>query len=115
MRERQRLEQSVSALRALDSELADALGLLEMAEAEGEAARFVSVYEQYAKAPEVTRKRLYLETMETVIGNSNRVIIDPGASGTSGVLPYLPLPAVQGAAAPAAATTAIVAEINLAI
>lgn len=66
-------------------------------EAEGEAARFISVYEQYAKAPEVTRKRLYLETMETVIGNSSKVIIDPGASGTSGVLPYLPLPALQSA------------------
>ncbi|WP_291391416.1 FtsH protease activity modulator HflK, partial [Devosia sp.] len=80
-------------------------------EAEGEAARFISVYEQYAKAPEVTRKRLYLETMETVIGNSSKVIIDPSASGTSGVLPYLPLPALQSAA-PAATSTATPAGGN---
>jgi membrane protease subunit HflK len=83
-------------------------------EAEGEAARFISVYEQYAKAPEVTRKRLYLETMETVIGNSNKVLIDPSASGSSGVLPYLPLPAIQGAQpAPAASpTTATATGVN---
>ena len=64
-------------------------------EAQGEAARFVSVYNEYAKAPEVTRKRLYLETMEQVIGGSQKVIVDPGTSG-SGVVPYLPLPALQG-------------------
>ncbi len=63
-------------------------------EAEGEAARFVSVYREYAEAPEVTRKRLFLETMEGVIGNSNRIIMEEGASG-SGVVPYLPLPEVQ--------------------
>jgi membrane protease subunit HflK len=58
-------------------------------EAEGEAQRFVSVYEEYAKAPEVTRKRLFLETMEQVLGGSNKVIIEQGAGG--GVVPYLPL------------------------
>ena len=63
-------------------------------EAQGEAARFVSVYNEYAKAPEVTRKRLYLETMEQVLGGSQKVIVEPGASG-SGVVPYLPLPALQ--------------------
>jgi membrane protease subunit HflK len=63
-------------------------------EAEGEAARFISVYNQYAKTPEVTRKRLYLETLEQVLASSNKVIMEPGTAG-SGVLPYLPLPALQ--------------------
>jgi len=61
-------------------------------EAQGEAARFISVYNEYVKAPEVTRKRLYLETMEQVLGDSQKVVVEPGASGTGGVLPYLPLP-----------------------
>lgn len=56
-------------------------------EAEGEAQRFTSVYDQYVKAPEVTRKRLFLEAMEKVLKGSNKVIIDEG----SGVTPYLPL------------------------
>jgi membrane protease subunit HflK len=59
-------------------------------EAEGEAARFVSVYDEYAKAPEVTRKRLFLETMENVLKSSNKVIIEQGQGG-QGVVPYLPL------------------------
>ncbi len=59
-------------------------------EAEGEASRFVSVYEEYAKAPEVTRKRLYLETIEKVYGSVNKVVIDESSSG-QGVVPYLPL------------------------
>ncbi len=63
-------------------------------EAQGEAQRFVSVYDEYAKAPDVTRKRLFLETMEQVLGNSNKVIVEQGASG-QGVVPYLPLPALQ--------------------
>lgn len=60
-------------------------------EASGEAARFTSVYEEYARAPEVTRKRLYLETMERVFGSVDKVIIDEGANGAQGVVPYLPL------------------------
>ena len=63
-------------------------------EAEGEAARFTSVYAEYAKAPEVTRKRLFLETMEQVLGGSEKVIVESGASGT-GVVPYLPLPELR--------------------
>lgn len=61
-------------------------------EAEGEASRFNAVYEEYIKAPEVTRKRLYLETMERVLGAVDKVMIDEmtGAGG-SGVVPYLPL------------------------
>ncbi len=58
--------------------------------ATGEAARFISVYEEYAKAEEVTRKRLYLETMERVLAGVTKIVIDEDAAGT-GVVPYLPL------------------------
>ena len=75
-------------------------------EAEGEAARFIAVYDEYAKAQDVTRKRLYLETMERVFGDVDKIIIDDGASG-SGVVPYLPLNEVQrGRTGSAADTTA---------
>ena len=76
--------------------------------AQGEASRFLSVYEEYVKAPEVTRRRMYLETMEKVLGGMNKVILDGVASGEGGgqgVVPFLPLnelnrPApAQGAAA----------------
>ncbi|MBZ0127570.1 MAG: FtsH protease activity modulator HflK [Rhodobacteraceae bacterium] len=60
-------------------------------QAEGEASRFNAVYAEYAKAPEVTRKRLYLETMERVMGAVDKVIIDETAPGGQGVVPYLPL------------------------
>jgi len=75
-------------------------------EAEGEAQRFISVYDEYAKAPDVTRKRLYLETMEKVLKDSSKVIVEQGNG--QGVVPYLPLPALQpkvpAPAAPAANT-----------
>ena len=61
-----------------------------VAEAQGEAKRFTAVYEQYALAKDVTRKRLYLEMMENVMSQSRKVLVEPGAAG-SGVLPYLPL------------------------
>jgi membrane protease subunit HflK len=65
-------------------------------EAEGEAQRFISVYEEYSKAPEVTRKRLFLETMEQVLGGSEKVIIEQGSGGGGpSVVPYLPLPEIQ--------------------
>ena len=66
-------------------------------EAEGEASRFLSVYEEYAQAPEVTRKRLFLETMEEVLAASEKVIVESGAG--SGVVPYLPLPELRARAA----------------
>ncbi|GAB5387414.1 MAG: FtsH protease activity modulator HflK [Alphaproteobacteria bacterium] len=59
----------------------------------GEANRFLSIYESYKAAPEVTRKRLYLETLEEVLGGSNKVIMQGGAGGN--VLPYLPLDRLQ--------------------
>ena len=62
-------------------------------EAEGEAKRFLSVYNEYVKAPDVTRKRLFIETMEKVLQGSNKVIVE-GGNG-QGVLPYLPLPELE--------------------
>ena len=59
-----------------------------IAEAAGEAARFTALFAEYAKAKDVTRKRLYLETMEEVLPSVEKVLIEPG---TSQVLPYLPL------------------------
>jgi membrane protease subunit HflK len=58
-------------------------------EAQGEASRFEAVREEYAKAPEVTRKRLYLETMEKVLSDVDKIIMEEGNS--QGVVPYLPL------------------------
>ena len=67
-------------------------------EAKGEASRFSAVYEEYKLAPEVTRKRLYLETLERVMSDVNKIIIDEGAAGGAGgqgVVPYLPLDQLQ--------------------
>ncbi len=63
-------------------------------EAEGEAQRFISVFNEYSKAKDVTRKRLFLETLEEVLSKSNKVIIEQGQRGT-GVVPYLPLPEIK--------------------
>ena len=61
-------------------------------EAEGEASRFSAVLAEYRKAPEVTRKRLYLETMEEVLGGVDVILLDEGENGGGqGVVPYLPL------------------------
>ncbi|MCH2164058.1 MAG: FtsH protease activity modulator HflK [Marinovum sp.] len=62
-------------------------------EAEGEASRFSAVLGEYSKAPEVTRKRLYLETMENVLSRVDKIILDEseGGAGGQGVVPYLPL------------------------
>jgi membrane protease subunit HflK len=68
-------------------------------EATGQASRFLAIYNEYIKAPEVTRKRLFLETMEEVLGRSEKVIIENGAG--QGVVPYLPLPELRPNAAPA--------------
>lgn len=59
-------------------------------EAEGEAGRFISVYNQYKWAKKVTKKRIYLETMEEVLGNMDKVIIDNKVQNGS-VVPYFPL------------------------
>ena len=60
-----------------------------VAEAQGQADRFLKIYEEYKKAPDVTRERLFLETMERVFKGTDKIIID--SAGGSGVVPYLPL------------------------
>lgn len=81
-----------------------------IAESTGEATRFSAIAVEWRKAPDVTRKRLYLETMEAVLPEVDKVIIEPG---TTQVLPYLPLgrdrapaPAQPAAAAPVPAVAA---------
>lgn len=64
-----------------------------VAEAEGEVSRYLAIYSEYSRAKDVTRKRLYYETLETVLSGMNKIIIDE--KGGQGVVPYLPLPEVQ--------------------
>jgi len=103
--ERDRLERQADAYanRVLAGARGEAAQLLEEAEgyrasvvnqAEGEASRFLAVLKEYKNAPDVTRKRLYLETMEAVLGNVDKIILDESLSGNGagqGVVPYLPL------------------------
>ena len=63
------------------------------AEARGQAQRFDNIYEEYRKAPDVTRQRMYLETVERVLGDMDKIIVDENAG--SGVVPYLPLDQVR--------------------
>ena len=99
--ERDRLEKEADAYaaRVLAEARGEAAQTLEEAEAyraqvvneaEGEASRFTAVLAEYQKAPEVTRKRLYLEAMEDVLGDMDKIILDDSAS-SQGVVPYLPL------------------------
>jgi len=62
-------------------------------EAEGQTARFLKVYDEYKKAPEVTRRRMYLETMERVLGGTDKIILD--SKSGQGVVPFLPLDQLQ--------------------
>ena len=105
--ERDRLERQADAYanRVLAEARGEAAQILEQAEAyraqvvneaEGEASRFVAVLTEYQNAPEVTRKRLYLETMEQVLGDVDKIILDEGVTGGNGgggqgVVPFLPL------------------------
>ena len=61
-----------------------------IAEAKGQSSRFTKVYDEYAKAKDVTRQRIYLETMERILGSSQKLIYDGGSAG-SNIVPYLPL------------------------
>ena len=115
--ERERLERQADAYanRALAGARGEAAQILEQAEAyraevvnaaQGEASRFIAVWEEYRNAPEVTRQRMYLETMERVLGAMDLTILDnvTGAGG-QGVVPYLPLDSIRGpTGAPVAAT-----------
>jgi membrane protease subunit HflK len=69
-----------------------------LAQAQGSAAEFNEIYEQYRLAPEVTRRRLYYETMESVLSNTDKTIVE-----ADGVTPYLPLPELRRRAAQQAA------------
>lgn len=107
--ERDRLENQADAYanRVLAQGRGDAAQILEQAEgyraqavntAAGEAARFNSIYEEYVKAPDVTRRRMYLETMEQVLADVQKIILGEGENGGSGVVPYLPLDQLRGGA-----------------
>jgi len=74
-------------------EAAEAYRKQTVAEADGEAQRFISIYNEYKVAKEVTRRRMFLESMEKVLSRSNKVIIEGNAG--SGVVPYLPLPEIN--------------------
>jgi membrane protease subunit HflK len=102
--ERDRLQRQADAYanRVLAEARGEAAQILEQAEgyrsqvvneAIGEASRFVSVAQEFNNAPEVTQRRLYLETIERTLGSLDKVIIDEGSQGQGGqgVVPYLPL------------------------
>ncbi|QFU07457.1 Modulator of FtsH protease HflK [Rhodobacteraceae bacterium THAF1] len=87
-------------------EEAEAYRAQQVNEAEGEASRFSAVLTEYQRAPQVTRKRLYLETMERVLGDIDKVILDEqGGAGGQGVVPYLPLNELTGSRNRTATTT----------
>lgn len=75
----------------------------QLARARGEAEAFDKVYEQYRLAPEVTRQRLYYETMERVLSTTDKTVVE-----ARGVTPYLPLPEIKKRADPAPAPTTTV-------
>ena len=62
-----------------------------VAEATGQTSRFLKIYDEYKKAPDVTRQRIYLETMERLLGNTDKIILDTNTQSGGGVVPYLPL------------------------
>jgi len=60
--------------------------------AQGEASRFLAIYNEYKQSRDVTKKRMYLETMERLFSGTDKIILDSGVGqGGSGVVPYLPL------------------------
>ena len=82
-----RAEQLIQAAEAYKGE--------KIALADGDASRFLQVYEEYKKAKDITKRRIYLQTMEKVLGDMNKILIEEGENG-SGVLPYLPLNELTG-------------------
>ena len=70
-----------------------------VARAKGDIQRFTQVYDQYAKAKDITSERIYLETLEEVLRNVNKVMVDKSAAGP-GVVPYLPLPELRSGQTP---------------
>ena len=74
---------------------AEAYKAEKIARADGDASRFLQVYEEYKNAKEITKRRIYLETMEEILENMDKVLIENGENG-AGVLPYLPLNELTG-------------------
>ncbi len=74
---------------------AEAYKAEKVANAQGDAQRFLSVYAQYKLNPEVTERRLYLESMQTIFGGMNKVLIDPSAAGSGAVPSSAARPADQ--------------------
>jgi modulator of FtsH protease HflK len=68
--------------------------------ARGDASRFVQVLQEYKGAPEVTRERMHIEALEKVLSNSQKVLVNGNNAGDQGVLPFLPLRALDGAVQP---------------
>ncbi|MBV8495008.1 MAG: FtsH protease activity modulator HflK, partial [Alphaproteobacteria bacterium] len=77
-----------------------------IARSQGDADRFTAVYRAFKVTQDVTLQRLYLETMEEILKNSNKIIIDKAVQGQSGVLPFLPLPNLLGQTAPSGSAPA---------
>ncbi len=81
-----------------------------IAEASGQSRRFLSVLAQYRTAPDITRRRIYLETMSGILGTMNKVIVDDSAKG---VVPYFQLPSMLNAPRPPGrATTDLPADLS---
>jgi membrane protease subunit HflK len=74
---------------------AEAYKAAKVAQSEGEAARFISTLNEYRLAPEVTRKRIYMETIQSVLKLSNKVYFDRGTKNTQGILPHMALPTLK--------------------
>ena len=64
-----------------------------IARTQGEAQRFVAIHDEYKKAPDVTRRRIYIDTMQSIFAEVDKVILD--SNGGPGVVPYLPLPQLR--------------------
>ncbi len=73
-----------------------------LAKAQGDATAFDKVYEQYRLAPEVTRRRMYYDTMERILSKTDKTILE-----SNNVMPYLPLPEVKRRDSPAQAGRAV--------
>jgi modulator of FtsH protease HflK len=80
---------------------AEAYRLKVIAEAGGQAKRFLSIYAEYRKAPDITRRRIYLENLSQILGPMNKVIVDDSVKG---VVPYFQLPPLKGATSGAQGT-----------
>jgi modulator of FtsH protease HflK len=76
-----------------------------IARTQGEAQRFISIHDQYKQAPNVTRRRIYIDTMQSVLAGVDKVIVD--TKGGPGVMPYLPLPQLGPRPSPGGGASAV--------